>query len=194
MIASTSPLIVAMYGGPGTGKSTTAALTFGALKQAGHNVELVTEYAKDCTWGEESGRLGHQAHQVGEMMWRFDRLNGKVDAIITDTSTLLSLVYLREGEMPQAAAVHFQRWLVEDWAYRNTMNVLLQRDPQRAYNPSGRSQTEKEAQELDATIRRLILGMGLYTLEIQVDKKESAHVEIIAAEAEYCINRRNKVG
>ncbi len=39
-----------MFGGPGTGKSTSAAGLFFKMKLAQMEVELVTEYAKDLVW------------------------------------------------------------------------------------------------------------------------------------------------
>ena len=44
------PLVINLYGGPGTGKSTTAAHVFALLKQRDVNAELVREYAKDIVW------------------------------------------------------------------------------------------------------------------------------------------------
>jgi len=41
-------LVVNLYGGPGTGKSTTAAATFAELKMAGINCELVSSIEDAC--------------------------------------------------------------------------------------------------------------------------------------------------
>ena len=49
-----SALVINLFGGPGCGKSTIAALLFGKLKQNGINCEMALEYAKDKVW-EESG-------------------------------------------------------------------------------------------------------------------------------------------
>ena len=43
-------LTVNLFGGPGTGKSTTSAAVFSLLKMHGVNAELITEFAKDLTW------------------------------------------------------------------------------------------------------------------------------------------------
>lgn len=39
--------VINLYGGPGTGKSTTAAMLFAKMKLAGFNCEYVPEFAKD---------------------------------------------------------------------------------------------------------------------------------------------------
>ena len=43
-------LIVNLYGGPGSGKSTGSAYIFSKLKMAGVDAEYVTEFAKDKVW------------------------------------------------------------------------------------------------------------------------------------------------
>ena len=43
-------LIVNLYGGPGSGKSTGAAYIFSMLKMVGVDAEYVTEFAKDKVW------------------------------------------------------------------------------------------------------------------------------------------------
>ena len=42
--------VINLWGGPGCGKSTTAAGLFSIMKMRGHKVELVTEYAKELTY------------------------------------------------------------------------------------------------------------------------------------------------
>jgi predicted ATPase len=157
--------ILALYGGPGTGKSTTAALLFAAYKQAGVNVELAHEVAKDYTWEGARGRLGNQALICSEQMWRYDRLNGKVDLIITDTSTLLGLHHCRGTRYATPA---FRDWLVDDYRRRNTVNVFLTRNPGRPYNQSGRRQSEDSAKHMDTTIREMLRNLGIDHLEVEV--------------------------
>lgn len=43
-------LVINLFGGPSTGKSTTAAEIFVYLKKKKINCEYITEYAKDKTW------------------------------------------------------------------------------------------------------------------------------------------------
>lgn len=49
-------LVVNLFGGPGSGKSTGAAYVFARLKMLGYNAELVTEFAKDKNLGEKRNR------------------------------------------------------------------------------------------------------------------------------------------
>jgi thymidylate kinase len=133
-------LIVNFYGGPGSGKSTTAARIFSELKDRGYNVELATEYAKDMTWQKSNHVLDNQLYVFAKQQHRIWRLDGKVDMILTDAPLLNSLVY---GETSQI----FKKLVVEEYLKRPTFNIFLRRV--KKYNPSGRSQTEEEAREID---------------------------------------------
>jgi hypothetical protein len=55
-------VVVNLYGGPGTGKSRTAALLFATMKQRGVNCELATEYAKDVVWEGRESLLSDQIY------------------------------------------------------------------------------------------------------------------------------------
>lgn len=52
------PLVINLFGAPGAGKSTGAAIVFAELKKRGVNAELVTEFAKDKTWEGNAIALG----------------------------------------------------------------------------------------------------------------------------------------
>lgn len=149
-----SPLIVALYGGPGTGKSTTAAMLFAKLKLRGHNAELVTEYAKDLTWEQRTAALGNQPYVTAKQIWHLDRLSDQVDVIVTDTSPLLALIYGHD------LMDEFKAYVKADWMSRRTMDIFLRRDPAREYNPRGRSQSETQAVRLDNDILDLLLYTG----------------------------------
>ena len=47
-----TPIVVNLFGPPGSGKSTGAAYIFSKLKMAGINAELVDEFAKAKVWEE----------------------------------------------------------------------------------------------------------------------------------------------
>ena len=51
-----------IYGGPGSGKSTSAAGVFSLLKTHGVNAELVTEFAKDLVWEGRDVTLDNQPY------------------------------------------------------------------------------------------------------------------------------------
>ena len=142
--------VVNLYGGPGTGKSTTAAGVFSGLKMRGLNVELVTEVAKDLVWGEREFDLSNQILVFGQQYHRLFRLKGKVDAIITDSPLFLSVVYgVHESDA-------FRTLVKEKYNEFENVDIFLTRE--KVYNPHGRTQkTEEEAKAVDRT---LLDGLG----------------------------------
>lgn len=169
-----STLQVFLYAGPGTGKSTTAAMVFARLKQAGRNVEVAHEYAKELTWEGAHGRLGFQPLVAAEQMWRLERLDGQVEAVISDTSPLYGLVY-------GTPTLAFRQWLVDDFHARRTLNVYLHRDPTRGYNVRGRNQSATEATRMDQRIMKMLTDNRVPFVHAMMDPKGDAHVDSIVA-------------
>ena len=59
-------IIVNLFAGPGSGKSTSASGIFHNLKLAHINSEYVSEFAKDAVWGENFKVLENQIFVYGE--------------------------------------------------------------------------------------------------------------------------------
>lgn len=151
------PLVINLFGGPGSGKSTSAALLFGHLKQHGYNVELVTEYAKELVWEERNKTLANQIYLLGKQTNRIEMLRGKVDAIITDSPLLLCSIY-RGEHYPQA----FDDLVKWQYDQHDNKNFFLNRVKQ--FNPKGRVHTLEQSIEIDTTVKSL-LDRHEYTYE-----------------------------
>jgi predicted ATPase len=168
-----STLRVNFYGGPGTGKSTTAAFVFAELKKAGVNTELITEHAKDLTWENNQERLAYQPIIAAEQQWMEHRVEGKVDVLVSDTATFLSVIY-DNGKMTQL----FLDWVVEEYKQARRLNVFLTRNPNRAYNPAGRNQTQDEAEALDNIIQTKLTKYGVDYVTCPI-LEDFSHVQTI---------------
>jgi len=160
--------LVNLYGGPGTGKSTTAAGVFMLLKQRGYNAELVTEFAKDVAW-EHQGQPVPDVMKAQELVfaqqhWRIRRLINKVDYIVTDSPLLMNLMYVPEDfELPALRDMIKQAHRM----YTNREDIFLMRT--KDYNPAGRWQTEDEARALDLRIKSLLNETGLGSWNVRAD-------------------------
>ena len=142
-------LIVNLCGGPGCGKSTTAAGTFCELKQQGINCELVTEYAKDRVWDNHLDCLDDQIYMFGKQFHRIKRLIGKVDVIVTDAPLIMSIYYGANN-----TPVSFRQLVLDMHRSFDNLNIFLKRS--KPYNPSGRLQTEEGAKEIDVELKGVL--------------------------------------
>ncbi len=150
------PLIINLFGSPGTGKSTGAAYIFSKLKMAGINAELVTEFAKDKVWEETHAPFENQLYMLAKQYFRITRCENKVDVIITDSPILLSLIYNNDTER---LGEDFSSLVKHLFKHYNNYNVMLKRV--KPYNPAGRFQTEEESNKLSAQIENMLLDLGI---------------------------------
>jgi nicotinamide riboside kinase len=146
--AKPGTLIVNLFGGPGTGKSTMAASVFAELKWRGINCELATEYAKEKVWEESFAIFENQVYILGKQMQRIVRVLGKVDVVITDSPVILVILYNKK------LGKTFDELILQIFNSYNNMNYFLMR--KKKYLKKGRTQTLEEALELDAQTRDLL--------------------------------------
>jgi hypothetical protein len=155
-------LLINLYGGPGTGKSTTAAGLFSELKLRGHNVELVTEYAKDRVWEEHTSIFDDSLYILAKQHRRLERLRNKVNIIVTDSPLLLSWAYIPKEYKHDNQFKNLVVSLYNNW---NNCDILLSRIKQ--YQPIGRNQTLDQAIQLDkkiVTIMDSCMSNGYHTI------------------------------
>ena len=145
------PIIINIFGGPGAGKSTTAALTFGLLKLHGVNVELITEFAKDLTWEERHKTFDNQYYIWSKQYHRMWRVKDKVDVIVTDAPLLHSLIY-----GPENTIESFHQLVLRAHHDFNNRNYYLTREKE--YEEAGRSQTLEQAVEIDEVVLRMLMN------------------------------------
>jgi nicotinamide riboside kinase len=145
-------LVVNLFGGPGVGKSTTAAWMFSELKNRKVNCELVREYVKDWAWEERKISPLNQLHFLGEQAYRESLLYGKVDIVVTDSPIILSPFYQQhytDQDYLLQPAVSFMKHASS--AYKvDYLNVLLKRT--KPYFAKGRYETEEQAKNIDVQL------------------------------------------
>jgi cell fate (sporulation/competence/biofilm development) regulator YlbF (YheA/YmcA/DUF963 family) len=141
-------LIINLFAGPGSGKSTTCAGIFYKLKMWGVNCEMVLEYAKDKVWENSLDVLNDQIYVFGKQQHRLKRLIDKVDVVITDSPLLLSIVYNKEKNEV------FNNLVIQEFNKFDTLNFYIVRPD--TYQTQGRLQTLEEAIEKDDEVKQLL--------------------------------------
>jgi len=147
--------VINIFGGPGTGKSTTAAFLFHDMKCSGANVELVTEYAKDMVWEGRMNVMSDQLYMAAKQNRKLERLVDQgLEMAITDSPLILGALY----QSPDYYSL-FEPFLVEVFNSYKNYNIYLQRST--VYNPLGRNQTLEEATEIDEQNLMLLAKHGI---------------------------------
>lgn len=174
-------LVVNFYGGPGTGKSTTAALTFGKLKQRDVSAELVTEFAKDLVW-EGRSTIECQPYIFGKQLWRLERLLGQVEVVVTDSPLLLCAIYGENLGKPWREVIRGR------YDTMRNLDVFLRRDEaHHPYRAEGRYQaTVAEAALNDEKILDLLIEEQISYTSMEMGPLSA---EIVTSLVERSLNR-----
>lgn len=148
----TNCIVVNLFGVPGAGKSTGAAYIFSKLKLAGVNAELITEFAKDKVWEENSEvfKPDNQCYLFGKQFYKMSRCREKVEVIVTDSPLPLSILYNKSNILGE----EFNQTVMNCFNSFNNISYLLLRD--KPYNPKGRLQTESESDALKTPLLKLL--------------------------------------
>lgn len=152
--------IVCLWGGPGTGKSTTCAEIYAKLKQKHFNVEMNREYIKDWVWEERKIISGDQVYITAKQSRKETMYMRKgLDFIITDSPLALTTFYgdiydkyEKEGQACKAI-VRQHHMICKDLGYKINHYFLVRK---KQYNPAGRFQTEEQAKGLDSQIEAFL--------------------------------------
>lgn len=150
-------IVVNLFGVPSAGKSTGAAYIFSKIKMAGINAELITEFAKDKVWEENSEvfKPDNQCYLFGKQFYRMSRCRDKVDVIVTDSPLPLSIFYNKSKVLGE----NFNKIIMNCFNSFDNISYLLLRD--KPYNPKGRLQTEAESDALKEPLVNLLQNRNI---------------------------------
>lgn len=169
-------LFVNLFGFPSAGKSTTAAGLFYRLKCESRNVELISEYAKDKAWANDTFSLGCQPYIAGKQIYRQYRVNGKVDIAITDSPIILSIIY---GKGNPLCSYSWEQGVVSQFETFNNLNFLLTELENKSFNPNGRFQkTLEEAKQVHPEIVNLLeeYDIDYYTVDTETQEQRTEFI------------------
>lgn len=141
--------VINIFGGPGTGKSVTAAKLFAELKIQNKNCELITEFAKELVYDESYKVMENQIWIFANQHHKMYRLKDKVDYIVTDAPLFNSIVYSGKGEDNKP----FHKFVLNEFNKYDNLNVYLERET--VYQQHGRYQDEVGAKKIDDEVINL---------------------------------------
>lgn len=150
-MTNANTIIVNLYGGPGSGKSTGAAYIFSMLKMSGVDAEYVAEFAKDKVWEGNQEVFKCQFYITGKQAYRIARCFGKVDVIVTDSPIRLGKIYADRIGLTQLGLACVE---AADQFNLHSIDIFLKRV--KPYNPNGRNQTEDESKGIDKDIMNML--------------------------------------
>lgn len=137
---------ICLFGGPGSGKSTTTARIFTELKIRGYDIEHVTEYIK--TWAYE-GRMPQSYDQLYVFAKQIRSedvlLRRGVQYIVTDSPVLMNAAYSAHyGFVAIEQLIGLSKQFDRDFP---AVNLFIERSV--PYVQKGRFQNPDEAVEMD---------------------------------------------
>lgn len=172
--------VINLFGGPSSGKSTTAAGLFFLMKSNHEiisSVEIVTEFAKDLVYSKRFAELDgqNQLYVLAEQASRIHRLKNQVDYVVTDSPILLSLIYVAKDYYPS-----FKTFVLEVFNSYENVNIYLNRT--KSYKPYGRMQTEEESNQIGKNILNVLDTHSIPFYKIDGDIEAPKHIFDIVKE------------
>ncbi len=182
--------VINLFGGPGSGKSVTAAMLFAHLKIAGHNAELVHEYAKWLLYADRLEKMMEQQEYIyAKQHAMLHNLEDKVDWVISDSPIILSAVYPEVNHIlyetkPWPALKEFQALVRKQFDYYSNVNIWLHRPE--TFQDEGRLQDEEQSIMIDEMIRKEMEGRIHYEVEVGTNTLTEL-LEIVELEDKYIV-------
>lgn len=160
--------VINLFGGPGTGKSTTASMLFASLKLDDISCELINEYAKGKVWEGSLSTLDDQLYVFAKQYHRQFVVDGQVSYAVTDSPILLSMFYGKNKSKT------FKDLVLERFNEYDNLNIFLIRT--KPFQQAGRQQNEDEARAIDDAILDILDELGIKYIKVVAD--DSAHLVI----------------
>jgi len=153
-------LVVNLFAGPGTGKTTTAVGLFHELKRKGINAEFVPEFVKEHEYAEEWSRIKDQLYILANQHHKIFLLKDKVDVVITDSPLLLSMLYGEERDEYIFNSKEFKDYVVSLHESYDSVNIFLERVESNGFQENGRMHDLETSLEYDEKIKDTLRSLG----------------------------------
>lgn len=151
--------IINFYGAPGTGKSTLACELFVYMKKHGYNVELASEYAKECVYEKKYLTLQDQVYLLAKMNHKFQYLkDANIEYVICDSPLFLNMFYKRhQYKMNYLDNEIFDNFVIGLNNTYDRLNFFLTKDDSIKYQDTGRIQSEEESNTYASKIESMLI-------------------------------------
>ena len=145
--------VMNIIGAPGSGKRTLAFGLMYHLKMKGVECELCHEWIKMKLYEGTSYPFHDQLYTYAKQNKLLNQVNGKVDYIITDSPSVQCVAYVETEPKiyTQMALDYFNQY--------DNLNIFLERTHK--YQPSGRNQTEEQAEIVGNKIKNMLDELGI---------------------------------
>lgn len=161
---------IGFIGGPGAGKSTSAASVFAGCKHRGITVDLVQEYARDqFNRGWIPNGISDQYRILQAQRGKEDIVPDAIEVMLTDSPTMLSYFYAVKNNpinnvSDRMAIVPLYASFLEDM---NKYDILVLLNRVKPYvNDGTRSQTAEESDEIFQEVKALLNLHGVAYVEM----------------------------
>ncbi len=155
--------VIQLFGGPGSGKSRTAAMLFALMKNEGYKVELVREWVKTSVYENRESVFEDQLYILAKQNRALKVLENSVDWVVTDSPVLLGHIY-----RPTDYYSWFDKACLSIFNTYQNFNFFLQRAIH--YETYGRRENLTEARTIDSDILRMLRLYHIPFTEVFGDK------------------------
>ena len=145
--------VINIFGAPGSGKSTLAFGLMYHLKMKGIECELCHEWIKMKLYEGTTYPFHDQLYTYAKQNKLLNQLNNKVEYIVTDSPSVQCIAY--DEKEPKV----FKQMALDYFNQYNNLNIFLERTHK--YQPSGRNQTEEQAEIVGNKIKNMLDELGI---------------------------------
>lgn len=144
---------ISFFAGPGAGKSTMAARTFGELKLRGFDVEHIPEYVKTWAYMGQKPQSYDQLYIFSKQLHAEDVALRHVEHVVTDSPVLMNAAYAAYyGFGPVDNLIGLSKAFDQEFP---SLNFFIGRTV--PYVSHGRYQDEKQAQDFDRFLMEFLV-------------------------------------